>query len=78
MLLHVPSYLSVADPNSVNGYGPDSDDDDDNDLLAYYKRSSADIANANLCIPWRAPCTQDQVLVDKYKFLRCCGRNSCR
>ncbi|BFZ10233.1 hypothetical protein BsWGS_13272 [Bradybaena similaris] len=54
-----------------------SDEDDANDLLAVFKRAASSRIS-NHCIPWRAPCTLDDALIQKYSFLRCCNSGACR
>lgn len=54
-----------------------SDDDDIQNLVDIYKRAS-NTHTRNLCIPWRAPCTLDDVLLNKYSFLKCCNDGACK
>ncbi|XP_059165834.1 U8-agatoxin-Ao1a-like [Physella acuta] len=66
----------MGDASNFNGYS----DDDDDDIETYFpnKRSAAELAGRNLCLPYRAPCTLDSALLKKYPFLKCCNDVSCR
>ncbi|KAK0045510.1 hypothetical protein Bpfe_024996, partial [Biomphalaria pfeifferi] len=64
--------------NGNDPYDGYFDDDQETDYSSSYKRSVSGSSTKNLCIPWRSPCTHDSKLLEKYDFLRCCGRNTCR